>query len=130
MSSIIHCTNVKPTPSGKALLIKSGDKTYFAKKDSGIEEGMVIEAETKASEYDGKTNIWVEKWKRAGNGSAGPAPASAPAQDSGVNMAFMPFVSNVVAHAIQAGKIEQPSDIARWANGAYSTALGLKDIAF
>lgn len=117
----IHIDSIKPT--AKSLVLKCGDREYFAKKDSGISAGMTIEAETKTSEYNGKSYVWVEKWKQASNGSA--APQSAPQDASGVNMAFMPFVSNVVAHAIQAGRIQTPDDLGKWAQAAYTTAHGL-----
>lgn len=133
MTSAIRIDSVKPAPSGKSLIVKSGEKSYFAKLDSGIDQGMTIEAETKASEYNGKTNIWIEKWRRIGNGAAA-APAqqtaSPEAPASGINMAFMPFVSNVVAHAIQAGHVQAPGDIQKWAQSAYSTALSLEKVPF
>lgn len=135
MTSTIRIDSIKPT--AKSLVIKSGATEYFAKKDSGLDNkvGSTIEAETKQSNYNGKDYVWIEKWKMA---------SSAPQQDSnsqnsrnapvqqgaftatGVNLAFLPFVSNCVAHAIQCGQITEPSQISRWANAAYDAASSLK----
>ena len=38
---------------------------------------------------------------------------------------FMPFISNICAHAIQVGKIDDPSKIGPWARAAYKVALDL-----
>lgn len=40
-------------------------------------------------------------------------------------MAYMPFVSNTVAHAIQAGVIKSPEEIYAWAQKAFDTAKNL-----
>jgi hypothetical protein len=37
----------------------------------------------------------------------------------------MPFVSNVVAHAIQVGTIKTPEEISKWAKAAYDAAQAL-----
>jgi len=123
--SIIQIDSVTTSKTGKSLLVKGSGKTYFAKLDSGLlgKQGETIEAETKASEKDGNTFVWIEKWKKA---SAEAAPSASIAQ-GGINMAFLPFVSNVVAHAIQVGKIEGPAGIAAWANAAYDAACNLKE---
>lgn len=128
MSSTIHIESIKPT--AKSLVITSGGREYFAKKDSGLDGkiGSTIEAETKSSDYNGKSYVWIEKWKMAASGAAPtpPAPQQVSFSPTGVNLAFMPFVSNVVAHAIQCGRIESPADIKRWAMTAYDVASSLK----
>lgn len=137
MSTTIQILNVKTAPSGKSLIVEvAGRKDgYFAKLDSGLQAGMTVEAETKASEYNGKTSWWIDKWSRAANGGGAPSGVQqplAPGQPqgsfspTGINLAFLPFVSNCVAHAIQCGRIETPADIARWANAAYEAAHNLK----
>lgn len=119
----IRIDSVKKSPSGKSLLIKSGETTYFAKVDSGLISGMTIEAETKESEYQGKTNIWIERWKEV---ASAPQSSGATGQASDV-MRFMPFVSNTVAHAIGAGLIKEPADVTMWAHAAMTAANELED---
>lgn len=108
--------------TGKSILIKSGNDTYFAKPDSGLKAGMTVEAETKESEYNGKTNVWIERWKEI----AGAAPAAATGEAPGF-LPFMPFISNTVAHAISAGLIKEPADVSMWANAALTAANELGD---
>lgn len=135
MTSTIRIDNIKPT--AKSLVITSNGKEYFAKKNSGLDgmAGSTIEAETEASDYNGKHYVWIQKWKKAEAAPAAPAPAprSEPQPSfnaDGINLAFLPFVSNCVAHAIQAGKVETPQELQRWAQAAYSAANSLKDVPF
>lgn len=125
MSSTLLITAIKPT--AKSLVITAGGREYFAKKDSGLDGkiGLTIEAETKQSNYNGKDYVWIEKWKTASGAPAAPAQASFTA--AGINLAFLPFVSNVVAHAIQCGRIETPTEIQAWADAAYTAASNLSD---
>lgn len=118
---ILSIESVKPTSTGKSLIVKAGGKDYFAKPNSGIQAGMTIDAETKVSEYQGKQNTWIEKWKQT--------TAATPSPQAGTNgnAAYMPFVSNTVAHAISAGLITTPDQIAAWANAAYVAAIKLGD---
>jgi hypothetical protein len=107
--------SVGPSKSGKALRVKAGGDWYGAKKDSGLSAGMTIEADVSDGEY-GK---WIDKWK-AVNGSAQHTPdagAKAPAAAGAAPM-WGNFVSNQVAHAIQAGLITDPSQIKLWAAAA------------
>lgn len=129
MTSIVTIDSIKPT--AKSLVIKAGAREYFAKKDSGLDAaaGWTIEADTKASDFNGKSYVWIEKWKRVASPSSAPPSENHTEPErftaTGVNMAFLPFVSNVVAHAIAAGRIEGPADIHGWANAAYATAQKL-----
>ena len=125
---IIRIDSVKSTPSGKSLIIKSGDATYFAKPASGLSAGMTIEAETKESEFNGKINVWIDKWKDAPKGAAPSAQTSAPA--GGDVMRYMPFVSNTVAHAISAGLVKEPHEVTAWAHAAATAAKELEDYPF
>jgi hypothetical protein len=120
--------NIKTNPSGKSCVVKAGGKDYFAKPNIGLSVGMTIDAETEVSEYNGKSNIWIKKYK-AVNGSAAPqnvtdagakAPASAAAAPVWGN-----FVSNQVAHAIQAGLITTPEQIKLWAAAAKQAYMEL-----
>lgn len=114
---LLNIEKVKPT--AKSLVLTAGGKEYFAKKETGITAGMTIDAEVEDSDYNGKTYSWVKKFKSTnaapqaptasphvgGNGSAGAAP-------------WLPFASNTVAHAIQAGIITAPNHIEAWTRAA------------
>lgn len=111
--------------TGKSYRVKIGNDWFGAKKDSGLNEqsaGKTITYETETGEY----GTWITKWGSA-NGSTG-AGNPVPAPTTGVNLAFLPFVSNVVAHAIQCGRIEGPAEIQAWADAAYSAAHNLKAV--
>lgn len=123
---LLNIESVKPT--AKSLILKAGGKEYFAKKDSGISAGMTIDAEVKDSDFNGKTYTWVGKWRPAVQENSGTASA---AKDNNILLPYMPFVSNVVAHAISAGIITAPNMIESWAMAAYSAARKLEtDVPF
>lgn len=110
--------SVGPSKSGKALRVKAGGKWYGAKKDSGITAGQTIEAEVE----DGEFGLWINKWKPV-NGSAAPqggagTSAAGSAAPAGAAPVWSNFVSNQVAHAIQAGLITNPEHIKLWAAAA------------
>lgn len=110
--------------TGKSYRVKLGNEWVGAKKDSGIDmsfTGKTIEAEISDGDY-GK---WIEKWKIATAAQTVAATISA----DGINLAYLPFVSNCVAHAIQSGQCEGPANIAAWANAAYTAASNLKNAA-
>lgn len=107
----ITVERIKPT--AKSLVLTAGGKEYFAKKESGITAGMTIDAETKDSDYNGKTYTWVEKWKPV---AAPQTSGNASGQVSGT--AWLPFASNTVAHAINAGLITTPEQVKVWAASA------------
>lgn len=125
---------VTTAKSGKSLRVMAGGKWYGAGKDSGLSKGMTVEAETS----DGDYGLWIDKWKPA-NGSAGqpvskePATesagltGSAPAMSDNVAPWYMPFVSNTVAHAIQAGHCTTPDAINQWAIKAAQVAVATKE---
>ncbi len=132
-TSTMQIMNVRQSPSGKSLIVDVAGRQegYFAKLDSGLQSGMTIEAETKASEFKGKTSWWIEKWKAAQPQQPQTAPQIQPQPQgsfspTGINLAFLPFVSNCVAHAIQAGRIQSHGEIREWANAAYEAAHNLK----
>ena len=116
----MHVSSIKPL--AKSLAVTADGKEYLAKKDSGITAGMNIEAQIETSEYNGKTYHWIKKWK-ASNGSAAPQASGAEtvrreATPAGAAPLWGNFVSNQVAHAIQAGLITDPSQIKLWAAAA------------
>lgn len=117
---------VKTNPSGKSLTVKAGGKDYFAKTNSGISPGMTIEAETKVSDYNGKSNVWIEKWKAVAEATQTPQAGTKPPAANGSAPWWMPFVSNTVAHAIQAGIIQTPNQIDAWAVAARLAAQKLE----
>ena len=118
---LLNIESIKQTP--KSIVLKAGGKEYFAKKDSGISAGMTIEAETEASDYNGKTYTWVKKWTPAKTAEA--AGTSSVVGGNNV-LPYMPFVSNVVAHAISAGIVTAPDMIESWAKAAFLAARALE----
>lgn len=121
----------KIKPNEKSLVVTAGGKDYFAKKDSGITAGMTIDVETEDSEYNGKNYCWIKKWK-AMAAQTPDQPASPPkGQQASTGLWWMPFVSNVTAHAIQAGLITEPRQLEGWATAARNAAHKLDtDIPF
>lgn len=98
--------SVKPTKSGKSLGVKASGKEYLAKTDSGLTVGMVIEAETETSEYQGKSYTWINKYK--------PVAAPQTSHSNGGAPVWLPMASNVVAHALNAGVIKEPTEVKAW----------------
>lgn len=103
--------SVKTNPSGKSMVVKAGGKDYLAKAGMPLQAGMTIDAETKDSQFNGKTNTWIEKWKPVAATAAAPAP-------NGAGTAWLPFASNTVAHALHAGLITTPDQVKVWAAAA------------
>jgi hypothetical protein len=121
--------SIKTNPSGKSCVVKASGKDYFAKPNIGLAAGMTIDAETEVSEYNGKQNVWIKKYK-AVNGSAAPQEAARnvegkAATPAGAAPVWANFVSNQVAHAIQAGLITDPSHIKLWAAAAKQAFMEL-----
>ena len=114
--------NIKTNPSGKSCVVKASGKDYFAKPNIGLSVGMTIDAETEVSEYNGKQNVWIKKYKAINGGAApqaGPgAGTSTAANPAGAAPVWLPFASNTVAHAINAGIIKVPDDVKAWAAAA------------
>lgn len=117
---LLTVDRVKPT--AKSLVLTCGGKEYFAKKETGITAGMTIDAETKASDYNGKTYVWVDKFKAVQNAAPQGAPAVTGASSVGTSPVgaapWLPFASNTVAHAIAAGIITAPTMIEAWTRAA------------
>lgn len=111
----------KLKPTAKSLVLTCGGKEYFAKKDSGITAGITIEAETTTSDYNGKTYTWIGKYKQVSNGGNNHGAQQSSSSSSGSGVAapvWANFVSNQVAHAIAAGRIDDPAQIKIWAAAA------------
>lgn len=116
----ITIDNVSTSKTGKSLRIKSGNDWYGANKDCGLSKGMTVDAEVSHGDF----GAWIDKWKPIGSAApqvAGEAQASTP-KASAVPAVAAPvwsnFVSNQVAHAIQAGLIQSPEQIKVWAAAA------------
>lgn len=108
--------------SGKSFRVKVGGAWYGAKKDTGIEQMRGKTLEFKVSS-DPKFGDWMEDIQvvegapqKAPNGHVG---------GSGGDRWFMPFVSNITAHAIQGGYCSTPEEVSKWAKAAYDAAQAL-----
>ena len=127
---IESCTLSK---SGKSYSVIISGKKFSAKLDSRLNDnvGRTIDFDTEESDFTGKdgkkvTMNWVTTWGLDTTQPAvSPLGVPAKAQATGADRFYMNFVSNVVAHAIQVGKIDDPSKIGPWARAAYKVALDL-----
>ncbi len=119
---------VMPAKTGKSLRVKLGGTWYGAKLDSGLNgsKGRMIEAEITT----GKFGPWIDAWRPSTAAPQVPPPSAAPtataaaapsmptyaepAKPGTVAPFWAPMASNVVAHAIAAGKIETPNQVGNW----------------
>lgn len=120
--------SVTESKSGKAWNVKSGGKFYTAYKDSGVEKlvGQTIDADI---ETFGKGGLGIKKYRLDAPGA--PTQATGPIPTGGQTAPwYMAFVSNTVAHAISAGRIEGPDGIKAWVLAAKQAAESMDDIQF
>jgi hypothetical protein len=119
----IRIDAVQKSKSGKAWQVRSGESWYTAYLDSGIDRhvGEVLEVEIKTFGKDGKA---IDKYKVVGSPSGAPTSTPTPQTPSGQGVApwWMPFASNVCAHAIQAGSITGPDGLKAWVLAAKEAA--------
>ena len=113
-----------PSKSGKSMIISAGGKTYYSKPEQNIPVGATIEAEISTSDYQGKEMLWINKYRIISQGTTVQRETPAVSQLTQPPW-WMPFVSNTVAHAIQAGRIEGPAQIEAWASAAKTAAITL-----
>ena len=122
-------TEAKLSKSGKSYIVQIAGQGYFAKLDSKLDQavGQSIDYSVDPQNYQGKTINWIRDWDfdRAPSappvmGSAIPAQAPQPAKQSNGDRWWLNFVSNVVAHAVQAGHIKTTQELRVWAVGARS----------
>ena len=129
----------KKSQSGKTLSVAVGGN-YFSTKNWEFENmvGQVIEFVPDASEFQGKTIMWINDWSQPGVGSqtaaqamdqamanqghAMPPANPPPTQPAQHPSTYLPMTSNVVAHAIAAGVITKPEQLEAWAAAAFSAA--------
>ena len=127
--------SAKDSTSGKTLSVKVAGKYYSTKNwDFRTMIGQVIEFVPDVSEWQGNTITWINDYTTPPMtaddrmdmtmAQTQSAPASQPAP-SGNNLAYLPMTSNLVAHAIAAGLVKLPTDIAPWAKAAFAAAKGL-----
>ena len=138
MSVVIE--QVTHAKTGRSLRVLLSGKWYGAYLDSGLNDptliGRSVEADIVTTE---KAGPWIKGWKPCAIPAAptatpqvqaqpAPTPPPPPAAvattrvpepqyaEPNTNVApwWMPFVSNTVAHAIQAGLIKTPQEIRAW----------------
>jgi len=122
----VRVDNVELSKSGKSWRVSLSGKWYGAYKDSGILDALQKSIYVITGTLE-KGGPWIMKWKVADQTTALAAPPTPPVARNGVGSApwWMPFVSNTVAHAIQAGAIKEPAHIGKWAKAAADTAIAL-----
>ena len=136
------------TKSGKAWRVRASGQYYNAFLDSGIENyvGKYIEAEIHTHEKYGSSiaafkPVAAPQVPVAHAGTPPPTPAVAapyhreptyaePAKLGTVAPYWLPMASNVVAHAIAAGKIETPAAIKTWVQAVKNAVENVDDIPF
>ncbi len=106
-----------PKNNSKYGSIKGADGKYYGFEwdKFKFEVGQTYDVETRDRDVDGKVYTSITAVKKAANGSA-----------ANGDRWWMPFVSNTVAHALAAGKIEGPDDIKLWAAAAREAALDIE----
>ena len=123
MNLIGKITAAEMNSSGKSLKITvegvhGEEDTIFAQKTNiKLMEmvGQTIQYSVRESEYQGRTSRWIETFKTSTPTTNQVTPTTSPPTATKINPAsYMPFVSNGIAHAIQAGLIKNISDIGLW----------------
>ena len=113
-------TAAEMNSSGKSIKITfegvhGEESTVFAKKPNlGLMEmvGQTVQYSVSESEFQGRTNQWIETFKTTAPSVNQVTP---PTATNKINpAAYMPFVSNCVANAIQAGLIKNIGDVGVW----------------
>lgn len=117
MNLTAQYVNQPTKPEGKYGNIKTPeDKTYWVKKE-------MLGRFVKGQSYDVKVEPQTWGDKNVEVITAITAVAVTPISNGpSSDRWFMPFVSNTVAHAIAAGKIQEPLDIKAWAAAAKQAA--------
>jgi len=135
--------------SGKSVSVKVGN-TWYSCKLMGIQQdvGKQISFVTTDSFWNDKTMHWINEYHELGTPSGDALATHAPQQQA-TNIPQqqqtyvvppraeefktpsveppMAFISNTVAHAIQAGAIKQPTDVNAWVVAANAAIGNLKN---
>ena len=134
----VQVEEVTTSKSGKALRVKLGGNWYGANKDSGLDraKGQMIEAEIETGNF----GPWIKGWKPSAAPQVTPpmassSPSSQPAAaapryaepSDNQQPWYSPFMSNVVAHAIEKGLISKPEELNQWALKAAQVAVAVKE---
>tara|TARA_R100000805_G_C3575977_1_gene80862 strand:- start:325 stop:765 length:441 start_codon:yes stop_codon:yes gene_type:complete len=113
-------TAAEMSPSGKSIKVTvegvhgEEDKLFAQKANVKLMEmvGQTIQYSVRESEWDGRTSRWIETFKTTAPSVNQVTP---PTATNKINPAsYMPFVSNCVANAIQAGLIKNIGDVGVW----------------
>lgn len=113
--------SVDRTKSGNAYMVKANGQRYVSKAP-GIEQavGKVIDAVVGSFKGDKGPVSTIESFT---------ASSAAPAAVSG-NHWYMPFISNICAHAIASGLIKDGEGLKTWTRHAQAAALALDEPDF
>ena len=118
MSVSIRIDQAQLTKSGKSYKITSGGKTFYAKPEQGIHDlvGQTIEAEVKASEYNGVEMWWINSYQKVRQDAVQTPVSSAPTIYSASPIApiWLSMCSNICAQAVLAGHVKEPADLRPW----------------
>ena len=122
---IMTVEKCNPTKSGKAYRVLLNGTWYGAFLDSGLDKAVSKTIDCQITPGKAGYGDTIGQWTYAQGQTA--APQTAPAAQQGIpgDRFYMPFVSNVVAHAIAAGRIQTPADLNQWAKSAYDAAQAL-----
>lgn len=109
--------------SGKSYAIVAAGVKYYAKPEQGIQDhiGDTLDCEVTTSEYQGNEMLWINKYKVVDAAPAGKVYSASPPAP-----VWLPMASNIVAHAIQSGYIQEPTKIREWVfavKGAIEAAI-------
>ena len=113
--------SVEKSKSGKSWRVKIGGNYYGAKFDSKLDKEVGSNINFSV-EDTGNYGVWITSW--AYDATKAP-PAAETGKTGNGDRFYMPFVSNVVAHAIASGQIKTPADLNQWAKSAYDAAQAL-----
>ena len=120
--------------SGKSIRLNINGQWYSTKNfDMRDLVGQVITFTPSASEYNGKTYFWINDYSAGTQGTTTTTPSGQPVpQGQGAKdpLVYLPMTSNLVAHAIQAGRIDSPDQLREWASAAFNAARNLIEADF
>lgn len=147
----VQVEKVEQSKTGKTLIVYLSGTKYLASLDSGLNaaRGQWIEAEIKPNK-DPQFPAWVGKWTFSQLaapqvpptvGHSPQPPAAAASYDErnppperyyaepsdNTQPWWSPFMSNMCAHAIQAGYIKAPEQLNQWALKAAQVAVAVKE---
>ena len=125
MTTSIRIDQAALSKSGKSYKITSGGQIYYAKPEQGLQNmvGQTLDAEVAKSDYNGTEMWWINAFTKVRQ-DAVQTPAQSATEGQKIYSAspiapmWLPFASNSVAHAIQAGLIKTPSELNMWVLGA------------